>query len=342
MASQNNPRYDANGMNYRGRRQIKGYSQNQNGQSPLSQAQAGAKELYSSGMKVGRDGNLVPLRDFGGTMAAMSQQRNSLSPSGGSRPMNDMYLDDPTFFNRRPGGVERFGQMLAQRGQQPEMSRDQRIAEAKKSGTFGSIRSDFNSKAKSFGQMMSKTGEITTDPNKPQSSEWLTENRPVQFDKSGLPKLPWAGDTAESGQRVANRQALEQGAAGLKLQRQASGDLPTVTTTGQGVDTVRSIEGKYGRGQAATIPSSGATINKRPFSEVMQGLANKPGIAREGDTFQPQTGGDALYGNASGASVKSARDLMKGAPTKKPFTTAPMNNGKQMLAAAKRKPLARA
>lgn len=331
MASQNNPRYDANGYNSRGRRQIKGYSQKQNGMSPLNQAQQGANDLYSSGMKVGRDGSLVPLRNYGGTVAALSQQRNSLSPSGGGRPMNDMYLDDPTFFNRRPGGAEGFGQMLSQRGQMgsPEMSRDQRIAEAKNSGTFDSIRTDFNNRAKGFGQMMNELGQITTDSNKPQSSEWLTENRPVQFDSSGLPKLPWAGDTAESGQRTANRHTLEQAVAGKKLLNETTGASPVISES----NGIKRIEGKYGYGASTRVPSAGGEgmIGNQKFSEVMQGLANKPGVASEGDRFQPQT-----FSATKTTPVKSAKDLMKSVPmrgpTKKPFTTYPAKTAKQMLA----------
>lgn len=96
-----------------------------------------------------------------------------------------------------------------------------------------------------------------------------------------------------------NRQALEQGAAGMRLQRQASGELPTVTTAPSGG---RAIQGKYGSGSATSVPSgakrSEGLVNGRPFSEVMQGLANKQGnlgTSRPTDKFQPQTGGSALY-----------------------------------------------
>lgn len=56
-------------------------------------------------------------------------------------------------------------------------------------------------------------------------------------------------------------------------------------------DTI-TISGKYGTGSstfsAPGTPRKEGLINGRPASEVLQGLANKPGIARAGDRFQPQ------------------------------------------------------
>jgi len=299
-----------------------------------------ARGLRDQGMKMGQDGELAPTQNWGGLMGKASQQMNSLSRgaragegSGLGGALNTMYDREPGGFNR--GGAQdagSFGQMLAQ-------TREQRIAQAQKEGTFGTIRDKYNQDNAATGSKMNQFGNIMADLNKPQSSEWLTENRPVQFDKSGLPKLPWAGDTAESGQRVANRQALEQAAEGIKLRREATGELPTVTTTGQGLGEVRSISGKYGSGKAETVPTSEALVNKRPFSEVMQGLANKPGIARNEDQFQSQ---NSPLASAKQTGVKSASDLLKSPPKKQPFTTIPEKYGKQMLASTKRKPLARA
>jgi hypothetical protein len=85
----------------------------------------------------------------------------------------------------------------------------------------------------------------------------------------------------------------------MRLQREASGELPTVTTAPNGN---RTIQGKYGSGSATSVPSGTnrpeGLVNGRPFSEVMQGLANKQGnlgTSRPTDKFQPQTGGSALY-----------------------------------------------
>ncbi len=280
-----------------------------------------ATGLYNQGIKAGPDGQMMPTQDFGGMMSKASQGVNSLSRGvkGGTfsnlgKPLNTMHEQNPGFFNRggNAGGVEGFSQMLAQRGQQTAPAAQKPLPDDTPGAASTAAR------AQAFGKP--KLGTPTTLPNS-------------QLIKSASATPPTGPSPTEL-----NRQALEQGAAGLKLQRQASGEAPTVTTSGG----VRSISGKYGSGTATHTPTTEGMVNSRPFSEVMQGLANKPGIAREGDTFQPETGGNALYSKASGVPVKSARDLMKGAPTKKPFTTAPMNNGKQMLAAAKRKPLARA
>jgi hypothetical protein len=109
---------------------------------------------------------------------------------------------------------------------------------------------------------------------------------------------PTAAPTAPSPMEL-NRQALEQGAAGMRLQREASGELPTVTMAPSGD---RTIQGRYGSGSATSIPSGAnrpeGLINGRPSSEVMQGLANKQGnlgMSRPTDKFQPQTGGSTLY-----------------------------------------------
>ena len=52
---------------------------------------------------------------------------------------------------------------------------------------------------------------------------------------------------------------------------------------------VASIFGKYGSGSSTfSAPGKEGLINGKPASEVLQGLANKPGIARAGDRFQPQ------------------------------------------------------
>jgi len=109
---------------------------------------------------------------------------------------------------------------------------------------------------------------------------------------------PTAAPTAPSPMEL-NRQALQQSVADTRLQREASGELPTVTTAPSGD---RTIQGRYGSGSATSIPSGAnrpeGLINGRPSSEVMQGLANKQGnlgTSRPTDKFQPQTGGSALY-----------------------------------------------
>jgi hypothetical protein len=94
-----------------------------------------------------------------------------------------------------------------------------------------------------------------------------------------------------------NRQALEQGAAGIRLRREVLGQLPTVratSVTGAPMPISsgspmpgesRTIEGKYGKGSATFNAPSGppkeGLIGGRPSSEVFQGLANKSGEANK-------------------------------------------------------------
>lgn len=106
---------------------------------------------------------------------------------------------------------------------------------------------------------------------------------PTQGVPTGASTLPTPSTPS---QMDMNRQALEQGAAGIKLRREASGELPTITNS----DGIKRIEGKYGSGASTRVPSAGGEgmIGKQKFSEVMQGLANKPGVASPGDRFQPQ------------------------------------------------------
>ncbi len=251
-----------------------------------------AKYLYGAGIQLGEDGSTKPTRDYGSLLRLNSSQMNSLSPgspagsaSNMGGPMNSLYANDPTFFNR--GGSNDFGAQIAARNQTlqpgaPVMSREQNIAQAKQSGSFGAIRDQYNQQARSFGRSMDEEGNISTQaPYRP----GLTSPT-AQSQAPGL---------------EANRQGLEERAAGLKLMREVSSGGPRVTVPtissplpGGGTQTVpqlgvKNIEGRYGSGFATTGPRSGeGLINGRPASEVLQGLANKPGIAREGDKYQPK------------------------------------------------------
>ena len=300
------------------------------GQDP-NDPQGAAMRLFQSGIQMGENGQARPSQDFGGLLAKGSAGINSLTPGvrGGQfsslgKPMNSMYEQNPGFFSRGPQGLSRstvsapmadtsFGSQVAERNQslmgsgglpndtpgaasaaarnlmmtgtgasRPTFpasastgggrTRADNIAQAKKDGTFETLRTQFNDNAPD--QYMDEKGDIlsTTTPSE---------------------------RTARRGQYWADQ------AAANRLLKQASGDLPTVTTpsiiydeTGQEVPQMggaRNIEGKYGRGfidptgLTRRKPGQEGLINGRPASEVMQGLANKPGIAREGDKFQPQT-----------------------------------------------------
>jgi len=333
-----------------------------------NESQEAARKLEDSGFKV-KDGQLTPTQDYGEMVALASEQRNSLSRDSKpgsvstlSNPMNSMYAANPGFFNRggRGGAVVSPEAARAQNIAKAKEAgtfdsiRDQYNAKGgAQMNEFGTIGAAAPALAPApapapaapataesvAAQRASIQGaaapaapaaSAAPDPNKPQSSEWLTENRPVQFDSSGLPKLPWAGDTAESGLRTANRQALEQGAAGIRLQREAMGQMPTVKATNAAGASInpsgvplpgesRTIEGKYGGGSATFsapgTPRKEGMINGMPASEALQGLANKTGIAREGDLYQPQVGA---------APIKSFREALAelSRPAPKTMTTA--------------------
>ena len=89
-----------------------------------------------------------------------------------------------------------------------------------------------------------------------------------------------------------NRAGLEEAVSAKKMLQEAQRPPMQVEQSGG----TKSIQTQYGSGSstAAQGPKKEGLIGGRPFSEVMQGLANKPGIARKGDKFQPQQWNDAL------------------------------------------------
>lgn len=237
--------------------------------------------MFNLGMRAGADGTLQPTQDFGGMMSKASQGINSLSRGvkGGTfsslgKPMNSMYEQNPGFFNRggNAGGAEGFGQMLAQ-------TREQRIAQAQQDGTFGTIRDKYNLDNADKGMQMNKFGNLIKNAGAVQ-----TPYRP------GL-----TGPTVQSQMKsqAQNRAGLQEAVTGKKLLQEAQQPAMQITEAGGG----KNLVGKYGTGWSApTTPGkkNESLIGGRPFSEVMQGLANKPGLARKDDKFQPQQWGDIL------------------------------------------------
>ncbi len=260
----------------------------------LNDPQQGAMSMFQSGQRVGADGVIQPTQDFGGMLGKASQQVNSLTKGvrGGQfsslgKPLNSMYEQNPGFFKRAPsssfvsGGspdaVSTFGQMLAQRGQPtpntPTLPND----------TPGAASALARKGMMSMGTTSTPTFGARTAPA-------VTGTAPAT--PSASPSSPdWYAQ-----------------AAGKKLLEQAMGDAPTVskpsigyqipgggTATMDQIGNAKNIEGKYGSGfidpTGATrrAPGQEGLINGKPFSQVMQGLANKPGIARPGDKFQAQT-----------------------------------------------------
>jgi hypothetical protein len=96
-------------------------------------------------------------------------------------------------------------------------------------------------------------------------------------------------------QKSQSRAGLQDQVDAKRMLGQATGDIPTVSITpdmsGKTGGSV-AISGKYGSGSSTFLPPGAprkeGLINGKPASEVLQGLANKPGIARAGDRFQPQ------------------------------------------------------
>lgn len=251
---------------------IKGYSQKQrygggaggdsfNPSAMSSNPQAAAMGLFNIGLQADSSGNLNPTQDFGGMMSAASSQINSLtrgvSPgqfSSLGKPMGTMYAQNPGFFRSGPGGTAAFGDAVSQRNQ-----------------TFAE---QFKIPDYSGGQQAGSPAAGGGIPN------------PMRPGYAG-PYRPGLTGTTEQ-QKVQNRAALQEQVDAKRMLGQATGDIPTVNRSSSGA----TISGKYGTGSstfsAPGTPRKEGLINGKPASEVLQGLANKPGIARAGDRFQPQ------------------------------------------------------
>lgn len=135
-----------------------------------------ATVMYNSGLQLDEQGSPQPTRDFGSLLRLNSSQMNPLSRgvkpgsfSSLGQPMNSMYANNPGFFRSQ----------IAQRNQSltpgaPVMTREQRIAQAQKEGTFGTIRDKFNIDNEGAGLSMNEFGNIF----KP---------KPTQKTPSGMP-----------------------------------------------------------------------------------------------------------------------------------------------------------
>ena len=262
-----------------------GFSQKQRADLDMNDPQQFARAMRDMGAKMGPNGEMVPTQNWGGLMGKASQQMNSLSRdaragegSGLGGPANTMYDRDPTFFNRggNAGGAEGFGQMLAQRGQMIKPQPNDTPGAASSAARAGMM------KPGAFSGMMKGAIRGFGSPQTIQGAA------PAQ-----------APASQAISPQAANRAGLEDRSAGLKLLREMSQTpLQINRQAGGGEDTL--VQGKYGSGFAGKIPAgtkrpagyegdigtSGSMRGTRPFSEVMQGLANKQvneGTWREGD-----------------------------------------------------------
>jgi hypothetical protein len=280
-----------------------GFSQKQNFDPRRSGADAAAYLEDEMGMKYDSQGNIGPTRDYGRDMMLGSQQRNSLSrgtpggyASGLGKPLNS---------NLTPRG---FADNLQQRNQ--VMSREQRIAQAQQDGTFGTIRDKFNTDNAGAGLSMNRFGNIRKmNPmnEAPARSIQLNDVSDEMGRRSEQEKLIQPPSVARTiappapNQQEMNRAGLQDRAAGLRLLREMSQTpLQIDRSAGGGSDTL--IQGKYGKGFAANLPAGTkrppgdeGLIGGRPFSEVMQGLANRQareGTWREGDRLPNAAAGE--------------------------------------------------
>lgn len=242
-----------------------------------SNPQAAAMGLFNIGLQADSSGNLNPTQDFGGMLGAASSQINSLTR--GVRPgqfsslgksMGTMYAQNPGFFRSGPGGTAGFGDAVSQRNQ-----------------TFAE---QFKIPDYSGGQ---QTGS-------PAATAGGGIPNPMRPGYAGPYRPGFTGTTEQ--QKVQNRAALQEQVDAKRMLGQATGDIPTmqgIGLKGESISTdaapkigeARNISGKYGTG-FATFEKPGTKkeglINGKPASQVLQALANKPGIARAGDRFQPQ------------------------------------------------------
>jgi hypothetical protein len=237
-----------------------------------------AMALYGAGMKADAQGNMVPTQDFGAMTRMESQGINSLSrgtPGGFSsslgKPPGSMYAQDPTAFKNMQNPYYRAAQ-----GGAMNMPSNADFGQAVAQRNEGSP-SGFTMPGYTVGQ-----------------SGGAASNQPSQTSAYQGPYRPGFSGVSEQ-QKTQNRAALQEQVDAKRMLGQATGGIPTVSNipdmSGKTGGTV-AISGKYGSGSstfsAPGTPRKEGLIEGKPASQVLQALANKPGIARAGDRFQPQ------------------------------------------------------
>jgi hypothetical protein len=252
-----------------------------------------AEMMYGAGIQLGAGGGAQPTRDFGSLLRLNSSQMNSLSRgakpgsfSSLGQPMNSMYANNPGFFNRE--GRNNFAGQLAQRN--TSLTPGAPVPAAPEKPAF------------SLSSMLGPRAPLAAARNP-------TPGQPNQ-----TPAPQTAGPTPET-----NRAGLEDRAAGLRLLREMSQTPLQIVSTPptwdeNGYDT---LTGKYGTG-VGTIkdPKKEGLIGGRPFSEVMQGLANKQvreGTWREGDRLPNAAAGEesSSYDRNTRAGMRSEDQAKK-------------------------------
>lgn len=286
--------------------------------------QDAAMGLFNIGLQADSSGNLNPTQDFGGMLGAASSQINSLtrgvSPgqfSSLGKPLGTMYKQNPGFFRSGPGGTAGFGDAVSQRNQ--SMMQGGGIPNPMRPGYAGPYRPGFTgtteqqkvqNRAALQEQVDAKrmlgqaTGDIPTVTIHPDmtgktdgsvtiSGKYGTGSstflRPTDNVAPTITKTPPTGgaSSSQAKQGVSSSPKIRLNDADVKnIKSSFSADLSKHFANQQGVNQAKNAGSSTF--SAPGTPRKEGLINGKPASEVLQGLANKPGIARAGDRFQPQ------------------------------------------------------
>lgn len=277
-----------------------------------------AMGAYNIGLQADASGMLQPTQDFGQMATLQSQQLNSLSPGVDPRqqtslgkPLGAMYAMNPNTWKNRPGGTAGFGDALAQRNQSmmqgggipnPLQPSYQKVVKAVDQAAAG------GGTGTSVSDAVAALGRDTKVPTMEQRRAPLQEQvdakrmlgqvtgdiptvRVHYTDAYGSPER-----TGRNLDDVAPGEGLEKSLLEVDDLKQGGKGPAFLDAANEGrggkYHAGTNISGKYGTGSAEFFkpgtPRKEGLINGRPASEVLQGLANKPGIARAGDRFQPQ------------------------------------------------------
>lgn len=288
--------------------------------NPLAMAMG----AYNIGLQADASGTLQPTQDFGQMATLQSQQLNSLSPGVDPRqhtslgkPLGAMYAMNPNTWKNRPGGTAAFGDAVSQRNQ--SMMQGGGIPNPMRPGYAGPYRPGFTgtteqqkiqNRAALQEQVDAKrmlgqaTGDIPTVTIHPDmtgktdgsvtiSGKYGTGSstflRPTDNVAPTITKTPPTGgaSSSQAKQSVSSSPKIRLNDADVKnIKSSFSADLSKHFANQQGVNPAKNAGSSTF--SAPGTPRKEGLINGRPASEVLQGLANKPGIARAGDRFQPQ------------------------------------------------------
>lgn len=306
--------------------------------NPLAMAMG----AYNIGLQADASGTLQPTQDFGQMATLQSQQLNSLSPGVDPRqqtslgkPLGAMYAMNPNTWKNRPGGAAGFGDAVSQRNQSmmqgggipnPLQPSYQNVVKAVDQAAAG------GGTGTSVSDAVAALGRDTSVPTMEQRRAPLQEavdaKRMLGQATGDIPTVRVhytdahyaKADRGRNIDDVAPGEGMEkellgveelaQGGKGLALHTYNKSDKP-----GSKLVVGTNISGKYGTGSAEFFvpgaPRKEGLINGKPASEVLQGLANKPGIARAGDRFQPQ--------KSTPAETKAMNTALSKLPMKNPL-----------------------